>query len=271
MILGLPVVWVAAFFVLPITFVILYSFWPTVNYQIVHEFTLHNYARIRGNVYLKVIFSTLKTSLIVTFVAVLLGYPVAYHLARKVKNFRSMLVILVILPLWTSYLVRTFAWMLILGRDGIVNHFLQGIGLLDKPITWLLYSNFAVTLALINIYVPFLILPTYSVLERMDWNLLEAARDLGASRWRAFREITLPLSLPGITTGGLFVFISSMGAYVTPELLGGPSSQMIGDIIAQQFGATYEYGFGSALALVLMLTILVVAAIGLYFGRPKGV
>ena len=186
------------------------------------------------------------------------------------RRYKLTLLLLVILPLWTSYLVRTYAWMLILGTQGVINQALMGLGLVREPITWLLYSDFAVTIALVHIYMPYLILPLYVVLEKIDPSLLEAAWDLGGGRARTFVSVILPLSLPGIASGCLFVFIPAMGAFVTPELLGGTRSIMTGSIIAQQFGVAYEYPFGSALALALMGVIFATAAIALRYGKPRG-
>lgn len=269
--LGPPNAWLLAFFLLPIAAVVLYSFWLVVDYQITPAFSFENYERLTRDLYVVVFWRTLKISVYVTAISLVIGYPVAYFLARKVRRFRLTLLMLVILPLWTSYLVRTYAWMLILGINGVINKSLQAIGLIDQPLDWLLYSDFAVTVGLVHIYMPYLILPLYAVLERLDGSLIEAAKDLGGGRIRTFIYITLPLSLPGIATGCLFVFIPSMGSYVTPELLGGTRSILIGSIIAQQFGIAFEYPFGSALALVVIGTILAVAAIALRYGRPRGV
>jgi spermidine/putrescine transport system permease protein len=268
--LGLPVGWLVLFFVAPMTLMLILSFWQTVNFTIVPTFTLNNYANLSKPLYVSSFVRTVRIALIVTAVSALLGYPVAYYLARKVHRFRTVLLMLAILPLWTSYLVRTFAWLLILGTNGVVNYTLSSTGLIDEPLRWLLYSDFAVTIALVHIYVPFMILPIYAVLEKLDLRLLEAARDLGASRWRVFRHVTLPLSLSGLATGCLFVFIPSMGAFETPELLGGTRSIMIGSIIAQQFGAAFEYPFGSAMALTLMTIILAVATVVLRSSRRRG-
>lgn len=268
--LAAPKAWLVVFFVLPMLTLLAYSFWRVADYQIVADLTLRNYQRISGALYVKVFLSTVKVSLLVTLLSLLIGYPVAYYLARKVRRFKFTLLLLVILPLWTSYLVRTYAWMLILGTNGVINQFLLATGLTDAPLRWLLYSDFAVTIALVHIYMPFLILPLYAVLEKIDPSVLEAAWDLGGGRVQTFLKVILPLSLPGIATGCLFVFIPSMGAFVTPELLGGTRSMMIGSVIAQQFGVAYEYPFGSALALVLMAMILVVTTIVLRYGKPKG-
>jgi len=268
--LAAPKAWLFVFFVLPMLTLAAYSFWRVVDYQIVADLTLRNYERISGALYVKVFLSTVKLSVMVTLLSLLIGYPVAYYLARKVRRFKFTLLMLVILPLWTSYLVRTYAWMLILGTNGVINQVLMATGLVDAPLTWLLYSDFAVTIALVHIYMPFLILPLYAVLEKIDPSVLEAAWDLGGGRVQTFLKVILPLSLPGVATGCLFVFIPSMGAFVTPELLGGTRSMMIGSVIAQQFGVAYEYPFGSALALVLMSMILVVTTIVLRYGKPKG-
>jgi spermidine/putrescine transport system permease protein len=266
-----PGVWIGLFFVLPMATIVLMSFWQVVDYDIVANFTLANYEKLFRPLYLDVFWRTIKVSLLVTAISLLVGYPVAYFLARKTRRFRVTLLVLVIMPLWTSYLVRTYAWMLILGTKGAVNQALQAVGLTSEPIAWLLYSDFAVTLALVHIYMPYLILPLYSVLEKLDPSLFEAAKDLGGGRWRTFLHITLPLSLPGVATGCLFVFIPAMGSFVTPELLGGTRSILIGSIVAQQFGVAFEYPLGSAMALAIMGIILLAAVALLRAGRPAGV
>lgn len=266
-----PGVWLLAFFLLPMATVVLFSFWRVADYNLVADFTLSNYEKLLRPLYVTVFWRTVRISIYVTLLSLLIGYPVAYFLARKVHRFRLTLLMLVILPLWTSYLVRTYAWMLILGTNGVVNQVLLALGLVDEPVSWLLYSDFAVTIALVHIYMPYLILPLYAVLEKLDANLLEAARDLGGGRVRSFLHVTLPLSLPGVATGCLFVFIPSMGSFVTPELLGGTRSILIGSIIAQQFGVAFEYPFGSAMSLVVMAIILAVAVLVLRVGRPAGV
>ncbi|APH72456.1 ABC transporter permease [Aquibium oceanicum] len=269
--LALPNAWLFAFFVLPMATMVLYSFWQVIDYEIVADFTFRNYQRLTQNLYVTVFWRTVKISIYVTALSLLIGYPVAYYLARRVKRFRLTMLMLIILPLWTSYLVRTYAWMLLLGTNGVINKALLAVGIVDEPVSWLLYSDFAVTVALVHIYMPFLILPLYAVMEKLDGSLFEAARDLGGGRLRTFLYVTLPLSLPGVATGCIFVFIPSMGSFVTPELLGGTRSILIGSIIAQQFGVTYDYPFGSALALAVMAAILAFAAVALRYGRPRGV
>lgn len=233
------------------------------------DFTLVNYRRLLGSLYVDVTLRTLRVAAVTTVLSLLIGYPVSYFLARSVRRFRTALLMLVILPLWTSYLVRTFAWMMILGRNGIVNQTLVGAGMIDEPLEWLLYSDVAVIIALVHIYMPYMVLPIYAVLEKLDGRLLEAARDLGAGPVRVFCTVILPLSLPRIATGAIFVFVPSMGAFVTPELLGGTKGMMLGNIIAQQFGGTFEYPFGSALTMVMIAIVAAMAALGLRFGGGR--
>lgn len=261
--------WWLLFFALPIAAMAVVSVWRVADYQLVPGFGLQNYAKALQPTYAGILLRTLRIAAMVTVIAALIGYPVAYFLALKVRRGRVLLLTLIALPLWTSYLVRSFAWMLVLGSSGVANWALQRLGLVDSPVRWLLYSEFAVTIALVHIYIPFFVLPVYAVLEKIDRRLIEASRDLGASPWRTFRSVILPLSRPGIATGCMFVFIPAAGSYVTPELLGGPNAVMIGSVIAEQFGLVFQYPFGAALALVLMGCILAVAVAALRLGRVR--
>lgn len=262
--------WFVLFFVLPLVAMAVVSFWLVANYQLAPGFSLRNYVKLAQPLYLSIILRTFIIAAIVTVLSALIGYPVAYYLARRAKRLRVLILTLILLPLWTSYLVRSFAWMLVLGTNGVLNGFLQGIGLTDHPIRWFLYSEFAVVIALVHIYLPYFILPVFAVLEKFDRRLLEASSDLGAGWWTTFWTVTLPISRPGISTGCLLVFIPAAGAYVTPELLGGPNVIMAGSVIAQQFGITFDYPFGSALAFALMTGILVIAIGLLRIGHVPG-
>jgi spermidine/putrescine transport system permease protein len=256
--------WILVFFILPLASVFVYSFLITRNYSILFEFTLINYIKaLTESIYVDVTIRTLRISILTTLISLLIAYPIAYYLARRVYRYRIALLMLVIMPLWTSYLVRTFAWLLILGRNGIINQTLVGTGLADAPIEWLLYSEVAVVVALVHIYMPFMVLPIFAVLERFDEKLLEAAYDLGAGRIKSFFTITLPLSRPGIVAGCIFVFVPAMGAYVTPEIVGGTDGLMLGNIIAKQFGGTFEFPFGSALT-ILMVGVVAIFAITVF-------
>lgn len=259
--------WVAGAFLAPMAVVAAISFWQVRDYALVPDLTAANYAKLAQPLYLGIFGRTLRVAITATVLSALIGYPVAYLLALRVQRFRFLLLTLVVLPLWTSYLVRSFAWMLILGTNGVVNYALTNAGLLSKPLPWLLYSEFAVIIALVHIYIPYFILPVYAVLDRLDRRLLEASSDLGASRFQTFWRVTLPLSLPGIASGAVFVFVPAVGAYVTPEILGGPNATMIGSVIAQQFGLDYQYPFGSALTMGVMGVIVAVTALILRAGR----
>jgi ABC-type spermidine/putrescine transport system permease subunit I len=218
------------------------------------------------DVYLRVLSSTFGLALTVTLAAFVLGYPVAFALARSRGLVQAILVMLVLLPFWTSLLVRTYAWMVILGRYGVVNKTLMALGLTDEPIR-LLHTGLATHIGMVHILLPFMILPIWSVMTRIDPALLMAARSLGASPLRAFVRVFSPLSLPGVFAGALFVFILALGFYVTPALLGGPSDLTVSMLIAQQVSELLAWGFASALAVTLLLATL---AVILLAGRALG-
>lgn len=218
------------------------------------------------NAYIRVIGITLQIALVVTVVTLLLGYPVAYALSSTTPSRANLLMILVLIPFWTSILVRSYAWMVLLGQEGIINEALLAAGALDKPIQ-LLNTRLAVYLGMVHILLPFMILPLYAVMRGIDRNLMRAAGNLGAPPVSVFRRIFLPLSLPGIAAGCLLVFILSLGFYITPALLGGQRDVMVSMLIQQQI-SQLKWGFGAALALILL-----VLALGIYglFTRLLGV
>ena len=218
------------------------------------------------NAYLRVMGITLQVALVVTVVTLLLGYPVAYLLATLPASRANLLMILVLIPFWTSILVRSYAWMVLLGREGLINQFLVETGLRDGPVQ-LLNTRFAVYVGMIHVLLPFMILPLYSVMRGIDRNLLRAAENLGASPAVVFRRVFLPLSRPGIGAGCLLVFILALGFYITPALLGGQRDVMISMLIEQQM-TRLEWGQGAALGFVLLLVALGVYAL---FTRLLGV
>jgi putative spermidine/putrescine transport system permease protein len=221
--------------------------------------TVENFVRIFANtVYLRVLWLTLRVAFIVTLCTLILGFPVAYVLARIDRAKANLLMILVLLPFWTSILVRTYAWMVLLGREGLVNQFLRWIGAVDEPLR-LLNTTFAVYLAMVHILLPFMILPLYSVIRGVDNNLLRAAAGLGATPFGVFRQVLLPLSLPGVWAGSLLVFILALGFFITPALVGGPRDMMIAVLIQQQV-ELFNWPFASALAALLLATALLVFA-----------
>jgi spermidine/putrescine transport system permease protein len=266
--LGLPVAWLAAFFVVPIAIVALYSFNVHTLFPGEHGFTLDAWrAFLHNSTYLGLFWKSVKMSLIVSLVVVALAYPVAYYLALSGTRRKYVLLLLLIAPFLTSYLLRVLAWKVILGNNGVLNSFLvwTGIRSADNPISQLLYSRFAVMLVLAYVWVPFVALPIFVTLESMDRRLLEAACDLGASRWTAFFRVTLPLSLPGVIAGFLFVFIPTVGEFVTPSLVGGTSGYMYGNQISDLFSTGFpDWETGSVLALFLLV---VVAALTAVFAR----
>lgn len=264
--LGLPLGWLVAFFLIPIGIVGAYSvdalylpIFPgahAVTLQAWHDF-------LHGSEGLRLFWKSLKMSLIVSGLVVLLAYPVAYYLALSGTKRKYVLLLILIAPFLTSYLLRVLAWKVILGSQGVVNSFLVWTELRspDQPVSQLLYSRFAVMLVLAYVWIPFVALPIFVSLDGLDRRLLEAASDLGASRWQAFRRVTLPLSLPGVVAAFLFVFIPTVGEFVTPSLVGGTSGYMYGNEIADLFNMSLDWETGSVLALFLLGVVAVLTAV----------
>lgn len=266
--LALPVLCLGAFYLTPMLVAVLYSFWQSENARIIRTLTLDNYRDVFTSApAVKVFLGTVQVSVITAVTAFLVAYPAAYLLAKKVHRYQQVLVVLAITPLWTSHLIRTLAWYPMLSSNGLVNSTLLGLGIISEPITGLLFSHFAVTVALVGVYVPYMILPLYAVLEKLDDRLLEASGDLGATKWQTFRHVILPLSTPGAAAGLVLVFGFAMGSFVTPAILGGSNGVMIGNMIANQFMVAADYSLGSALALVVTSLILLSSGIALRRGR----
>jgi spermidine/putrescine transport system permease protein len=197
---------------------------------------------------------------VTTALCLLLGFPLAYYIARLPRRQQGIWLMLVMIPFWTNFLVRTYAWMFILRTEGVMNRLLIGAGLIDAPIE-LLYSDGAVVLGLVYGYLPFMVLPLYAAVERLDPALVEAAWDLYASRWSVFRRVVLPLTKPGVIAGCLLVFIPSLGAFITPDLLGGARSMMVGNLIQHEYLVVRDWPLGSALSFVLMGFLIVAMAV----------
>jgi putrescine transport system permease protein len=197
---------------------------------------------------------SLQVAAISTFILLLIGYPVAYALARAPRRWQAVLVLLVILPFWTSFLIRVYAWMNILQHDGLLNQALLALRIIDAPVSWLA-TDHAVYIGIVYSYFPFMVLPLYAALERMDETLLEAAADLGAPPWRAFMTVTVPLSLPGIIAGCLLCFIPITGEFVIPDLLGSSATTMIGQVLWLEFFGNRDWPVASALAVVLLVIL----------------
>jgi spermidine/putrescine transport system permease protein len=252
-----PLLWVGFFLLLPYALMLAHSFWLVRDGVIVHEWNLQNYTKLFHNpVYAEVLFRTAHIAASVTLLSLLLGYPLAYFMSFHAGPRKDLLYQLVIVPLWVSYLVRGYAWKTILGSDGVLNGFLQYLHITKEPISFFLYSPFAVILTLTHIYTPFVFLPLYASLEHIPRNLIEASQDLGASPRATFFRIILPLSLPGLLAGATFAFVLTLGDFLGPMLVGGPSSIMIANIVQSLFGTAYDWPLGAAIAVcILFLTI----------------
>jgi spermidine/putrescine transport system permease protein len=249
-----PLLWVAAFLLLPYFLLFCYSFWSLSSSQvIVHSWTLDNYRELfRVNIYLQTLFRSMWIATRVMLFSLLLSYPLAYYLSFHAGERKDLLYQLVIIPLWVSYLVRAYAWKTILGSDGVLNTLLQYVHLTKHPLEFLLYSPFAVVLTLTHIYTPFAFLPIYASLEHIPRNLVEASHDLGASPGQTFWRVIFPLSIPGVLAGATFAFVLSLGDFLAPLLLGGPSGIMISNIVVSLFGAAYNWPLGAAISFCLL-------------------
>lgn len=253
-----PLVWVGLFLLLPYALMFAHSFWMVRDGFIVHQWNLQNYVKlVRNPVYLEVLFRTTRIAASVMLLSLLLGYPLAYYMSFHAGVRKELLYQLVIVPLWVSYLVRGYAWKTILGSDGVLNGFLQYLHITRQPVSFFLYSPFAVILMLTHIYTPFVFLPLYASLEHIPRNLIEASQDLGASPRKTFFRVILPLSLPGLLAGATFAFVLTLGDFLGPLLVGGPSSIMIANIVQSLFGTAYDWPLGASISIcILALTIL---------------
>jgi len=250
--------WLGLFFALPLLIVVVVSFASRTAYgQVVFQWNLANYLRFLEPLYLKIFVFTLGTAFVTTLWTFAMGYPVAYTIAMILpKKWQQAGIILVMIPFWINFLIRSYSWVIILRAQGLVNTFLLHFGFIEKPLG-LLYNNTAVLLGMVYGLLPFMVLPIYVSLEQMDKRLLEAASDLGASPFTAFWKITLPLTLPGVAAGSILVFISSLGMFVVPDIMGGAKSSLMGNVIQNQFLAARDWPFGSALSIILALLSLV--------------
>lgn len=271
LVIGLPYLWLLAFFVIPFFIVLKISFswmqpiqpgyaplleWVEETRRLIVTFNLDNYrVLLDDSLYLETFLYSVKVAAVSTFWCLLIGYPMAYAIARSKPSSRNLWLMLIILPFWTSFLLRVYAWVGLLKTNGIINNSLLALGIIDEPLT-LLYTDFAVYIGIIYSYLPFMILPLYANLEKHDLTLLEAAADLGARPFKAFFRITLPLSMPGIVAGCLLVFIPAVGEFVIPSLLGRTDQLMIGTVLSAQFFGARNWPVAGAVAIVLLLVLL---------------
>jgi putrescine transport system permease protein len=265
----LPYLWLLLFFVVPFVIVLKISFadlalaippytplaqWDDKN-ELAIRLNFNNYAFLFTNeLYFKALLNSLKVAFVSTLICLIIGYPMAYGIARAKPATRNLLLLLVILPFWTSLLLRVYAWIGLLKANGVINNVLMSLGVIHEPLA-MLYTPFAMYVGIVYSYLPFLILPLYANLEKMDWQLLEAAEDLGCRPWQAFYKITLPLSRNGILAGSMLVFIPAVGEFVIPALLGGPNALMIGRILWDEFFSNRAWPVASAVAILLLLLL----------------
>ena len=256
-------VWLVIFFVVPLVIVLIYSFLERGTYGgVVWSFTVGQYQRLLNPLYLRVFMRSLELAAFTTIICLAIAYPFAFFIATRPRGWRNLLLMLVIIPFWTNFLVRTYAWMIILRDQGVVNTLLQNLHLIDEPLN-LLFTPFAVLVGLIYGYLPFMILPLYVTWERFDFSLIEAAQDLGANDIRTVWRVLLPLTRRGIIAGSILVFIPALGAFITPDILGGSKTVMIGNLIQNQFLQARHWPLGSALSILLMM--LVIIPVWVYF------
>lgn len=279
MLIGVPYLWLVILFLIPFLIVLKVSFSePTVSippysprldisdglsalWQQIRQFSIENYVfLIEEPLFYRSYLSSFTIAAIATFITLLIGYPLAYAMARAPRSWRAILLMLVILPFWTSFLIRVYAWIGILKKEGLLNQVLLAIGVISEPLT-ILNTNAAVYIGIVYSYLPFLVLPLYASLERMDDSLLEAAADLGCTPMKAFWTITLPISIPGIVAGCFLVFIPAVGEFVIPDLLGGSETLMIGRTLWVEFFNNRDWPVASAVAVVLLLVLVVPIAL----------
>jgi len=255
-------IWLGLFFMVPLLLILAYSFGTSGVYGgITLGFNPGNYLKVFDPLYLQIIVRTLIIAFTNTILCLLLGYPLAYFVAFKGGKRKNLLILMVMIPFWTSLLLRAYAWVVILGGNGIANRALQFLHITNHPLD-LIFTPQAVTMGMVYSYLPFMVLPLYAALEKFDAQLKEAAQDLGASRWHTFWRVTFPLSMPGVIAGSILVFIPSAGEFVIPNLLGGARTVLVGNLIQQEFLQARDWAFGSALA--VMLAALLVGAIMFY-------
>jgi putrescine transport system permease protein len=269
LVVALPFVWLLLFFVIPFVIVLKISFSdialaippykPLIEAAGKHAYAVKlnfdNFAFLfTDSLYLRAFGNSIKVAFFSTVMCLFIGYPMAYGIARAKPSTRNVLLLLVILPFWTSLLLRVYAWIGLMKANGVINNILMSLGIIHEPLA-MLYTPFAMYVGIVYSYLPFLILPLYSNLEKMDWQLLEAAQDLGCRPWQAFYKITLPLSRNGILAGSMLVFIPAVGEFVIPALLGGPNALMIGRVLWDEFFANRAWPVASAVAILLLILL----------------
>ena len=251
------VLWIILFTILPLLIIVLFSFTEKTEMgSISMVFTLDNYRKFFQPLYLNVLKRSVILAVVSTVMCLIVGYPMAYIMSRAPRKKRNLMATLFVLPLWTNFLLRIYAWMGLLREQGLVNEFLRAIGLIERPLQ-LLYNNGAVVMGMVYNFLPFMVLPIYSVLVKLDDSLLEAAHDLGANDVKVFQKVIFPLSLPGVATGIYMVFMPAVSTFVLSDLLGGSHTILLGNLIENQFRNARNWQFGSAISVIMLLFIIV--------------
>ncbi len=255
------------FMVLPLILVTILSFLSRGTYgEVVFRFNLTNYTRLFDPLYVKIFIYSLEVGAATTIISILIGYPLAYYIARAPARQRSLLLFLILVPFWTNFIIRIYAWIMILRAGGLLDSFLEWAHITQHSLN-LLYTPTAVLIGMVYEFLPFMVLPLYTSLEKIENSILEAAADLGAPPWRVFLKVTLPLSLPGMIAGTILVFIPAMGMFVIPDLMGGAKTILIGNVIRDQFLTARDWPLGAASSMILMLLTIVFT---LYYTRKAG-
>ncbi|GIU91101.1 MAG: spermidine/putrescine ABC transporter permease [Acidimicrobiia bacterium] len=264
--LGPGGLYLTLFLAVPLAVIVTYSFMRRGTFGgVVYQPTLENYRRAVDPLFLRILWDSVRIGGLTTLLALLIGYPAAFAITKLPTRWRLPALVAIVLPFWSNFLIRTYAWIVLLNREGILSKALRAVGLTDEPVGFL-YNRGSVVVGLLYAYLPLMILPLYAALDRIDPALDEASADLGAKPWRTFIRVTVPLSLPGMTAGSIFVFVPSIGNFVVPELLGGGQAVMVGNLIRDQFLRARDWPFGAVLSLSivgLMMILLVVQAVQL--------
>ncbi|MDO5135293.1 MAG: ABC transporter permease [Eubacteriales bacterium] len=247
-------IWAAAILVIPLILIVLYAFTQEGNEVLTFSFTWSNFGKFLEATYLNVILKSFRLGLLTTFICLVLGYPLAYFIAKCSERAQSLLILLVTIPMWINMLLRTYAWMNLLADNGIINHMLSFLGIGPLP---MMYTDFSVMLGLICNFMPFMIIPIHTSLNKMDKSLVEAAYDLGANPFQTFWKVTWKLSIPGVVNGIMMVFLLAISSFVIPKLLGGGQYMLIGNLIESQFISVGDWNFGSAISMILAVLILI--------------
>lgn len=257
-----PFIYLLLLFYAPMAILLVMSFWKSGFMHLEPAFTLENYRTfLTSPIHRRVLLNTFLTATGAMVGLVVIGYPIAYFLARMVRKYDALLIYLLIIPVEINYLIRIYAWKIVLGRSGIINSLLIGLGLIDEPLRFLLYSRTAVVIVLIHEWLPYVVIPIYVALKGIPPEVPEAARDLGAGRWGVFFHVLLPLSVPGLFASFVLVYIPMLGEFAVPTLVGGPGGYMLGNVIESQFLSAGNWGLGAAIGFVLLFVTMILVAV----------